>query len=389
MIDVYLCCGASQREVVACLQARLEQTAEARVRVEVCDAEQTVLELWDEGLAGHAIVLLLSADVVPARSDRAAWEPVLQHVGGHIEPAVGVVVMMPCKYPKLLERAGFFHGDGLPAEVMRQLQAWLVALHPQPSRPLFEPSALPVAAEEEPALDDLWRRMVDGSGEATVADSQMAQKLARRALPYFREVLWLDCAGRATACLAGELAWGLGVRLEGTEAEAWRRLSEFLGKHRVLVVLDEAPESIPELAPEGGRGCVVRTMVQPRSVQPAEVQRRRAEMLNEIFLEWRDVERCRRFVAELEPALEWARANDWALAVSLTNRAGNYLKLSERRFEAVYLFERLSEEAGVRGEAKVESDCRWELSWLRHEAGEVRAAWESREQMSLFGDGGL
>jgi hypothetical protein len=386
MIEVMICCAATQLEAAWALQTRLEQTAEARVRVEVCDEEQTVLELWDEGLAGQAILLMLSADGVPAKAERKVWEPVLQHIGGHIEPAVGVVVMEACPYPKLLERAGFFRGEGLTAEVVRELQAWLIGLHPQQSDPVFVPAALAVAEEDEPVLRELWQRLVDGAGEAAVADSQMAQKFARQALRHFREAFWVSCAERSTDCLAGELAWAFGVKLEGTEAEAWLRLGEFVREHRVLVVLEEAPESIPELASGQGRGCVVRTAAQARAEMPEAVRARRAAMLNEIFLEWRDTKRCRPLAGEVEQALEWARANDWELAVSLTNRAGNYFKECDRRFEAAHIYARLRDAARARGDGKREAECDWELSWLRHEEGDVRAAWTSQEQMSLFGE---
>jgi hypothetical protein len=389
MIGVMICCGATQLAVARALQTRLEQTAEARVRVEVCDEEQTVLELWDEGLAGQAIVLLLSADGVPAKVERVLWEPVLQHVTGHVEPALGVVVMEQCKYPPLLERSGFFRREGLTDEVVRDLQAWLIGLHPQQAEPLFTPAVLPIAAEDEPVLSELWRQMVDGAGEAAVADPQIAQKFARQASRHFREVFWVSCAGRATACLAGELGWAFGVKPEGTEAEAWRQVSEFVREHRVLVVLEEAPGSIPELASGQGRGCVVRTAAQAHEAPPAVVRQRRAEMLNEIFLEWRDTNRCRQFAGEVEQALAWALGEDWDLAVSLTKRAGNYFKLCDRRFEAAHFYSLLRDAALARGEEKAVQECDWELSWLRHEPGDVRAAWASEEQLSLFGDGGF
>jgi len=107
MLDVFLLHSHADREPAAAIGARLEDGAEARVRLEECDS-QSLIDGWEEGSGSAAILLLISSGSVPAKVRREDWQAILSHRERNAAPPIGVVRMGDCPYPALLERKHFF-----------------------------------------------------------------------------------------------------------------------------------------------------------------------------------------------------------------------------------------------------------------------------------------
>jgi hypothetical protein len=103
----------------------------------------------------------------------------------------------------------------------------------------------------------------------------------------------------------------------------------------------------------------------------AELQRRHAELLRTAFVQRTDDRK--RYTGELAPAMEWAYHSDWRLAVELGLRAFAFLKGDGRLVAAGETIESLRAEAVRRGDARVEEECTWELSWIETRAGAMRS----------------
>ncbi len=245
MLDVFLCHAAADRGAASAIAARLERGAEARVWREESASVNTA---WEYGLSSAAILLLLSPDSVPARVVREDWEGLLGHVGA---PAAGAVLLRTCGYPRLLERRPFWRWG---ASTLRDLERWVLSLHPQ-DRPRFEPARLPWFEGRSDELAELWEALVDAAGCCVLVNAErgsgktcLAQHFARSAGEHFRDVVWVDCAGRPAASVRGEIA----ARLQATGA-----VESVLREHRLLLVLDDLDRPMPVFA--GGRTSVLVT----------------------------------------------------------------------------------------------------------------------------------
>lgn len=275
MIRVLLCHSSQDSAAALALASRLERCAEARVSTASTQEDAPdLLHLWDAEDA-DAVVLLLAPECVPPLSSRTAWQPVLDQVVGRSRPDVGAVVMRPCSYPRLLERAAFFR-DGLDPRHVRDLVAWLLNLHPDPGWPewsVLHPARLAPGAGDAAELPRLWTELADTPGRITLLGERapaVAQIFAREGAGQFRATLRIDAFRRPPECVAGELASSLGIRLEGAVENAWPQLAAVLAAHRVLLILDGWEGELPW--PEDPRGrCSILTLPPQTLPAPAEV----------------------------------------------------------------------------------------------------------------------
>ena len=237
--------------VTATIARRLEACAEARVWFEECGAQQTLVEAWETGLRSAATLLALSPASVPARVDRAYWEPVLNYIAGHGGPPLGAVLVRECAYPRLLERSNFFRWADGPRETLRAIERWIVGLHAS-ERPSLAPAPLFWFEGRESELERLWETLVDVpgglawiQGPAGAGKTSLAQTFARQAEGHFRDVLWVACGDRSAAGVEGDIA----AQLNGAP----------LAEHRLLLILDDVTGPLPWLAHAGGRASVLVT----------------------------------------------------------------------------------------------------------------------------------
>ncbi|MBI4877088.1 MAG: toll/interleukin-1 receptor domain-containing protein [Acidobacteria bacterium] len=247
MFDVFVCHSPAEREIAERIAARLERGAEARARLEECDS---IPNAWEGGSDCGAILLLLSADAVPARPSREAWESVLRHVERNALPPLGTILVRVCAYPKLLEQRPFFRWSDNPAETLRTIERWILSLQPADEPPTFEPARLPWFRGRQTELQQLWRHLVDGSGTVVLSNPApasgktcLAQEFARSAAEHFRDVCWIDCAGRPAASVLGEMA----SCLRG------------FGSRRLLLVLDGVTGELPVTASPDDRSSLLIT----------------------------------------------------------------------------------------------------------------------------------
>lgn len=270
MLEVFLCFSPADREIAAAIATRLERNAEAKVVLDE-GVTESVAARWEGGLSSSAILLLLSPEAVPPHVSRTEWGAVLDHLTTHADPPISSLLVRDCGYPRLLERRHFFRWDG----GLRALEEWVLRLHPLPASRSFVPAPLPWFEGRQDEFDLLWQTLVDGAGTAIVfhpaaaGKTSLAQEFARQAGGHFRDVLWVACADRSPASIAGDLAERLGVASEGEGEEAFASLLAVAGRHRVLLVLDDIGPALALPADPQGRASLLITTRSEQLAPPA------------------------------------------------------------------------------------------------------------------------
>lgn len=265
MVTVFLSYAPQDREIAATTAARLERGAEATVLLSEC-RDHTVAEDWEGGQYCAAVLLLLSPDSVPARLRREDWESLLGHISGNAEPPVAAMLVRPCAYPRLLERKNFFHWAECSTEALRAIERWGLSLQPSPERRAYEPACLPWFQGRQRELALLWETLVDGAGSAVALQvepgsgkTSLAQEFARQAGEQFRDVIWVACGSRPWESILGELASRLEVPLDAVQEESVAMLETAVGKHRLLLILDDASGCVPMLPRPDGLASILIT----------------------------------------------------------------------------------------------------------------------------------
>ncbi len=369
MFQILVCHAAADRSVALLISRRLALGSEALVEREECGL---VTEALEGGVTCDAILLLLSPDAVPDKRTREAWEPVL----AHSEPPMAAVMVRSCLYPKLLERRSFFRliESGRGSEGGRGIELWVNGLRGWPENVSFEPAPGPKFEGREEELDRLSEALVDGAGTA-VSTRVNALEFVGRASGHFRSVLWLECRDRSRIMLLGDLAWRLGVAVQGTYEEAMGRLEGTLRERRLLLVFAGAAEGAPITAPREGRTSVLIATPEDDPAPPVKV-----EELAAAFAGWRrERDKC----IALVPHLERALSSGSKLAADLGERAGAFFKEERRWWEAEAVYERLHEAAMDRDDVELAERCAWELAWIQGREGEIRRPVEAGEQLGF------
>jgi hypothetical protein len=138
-----------------------------------------------------------------------------------------------CVPPKVLE-------PQFTARQFRQLKRWVRVGR-----------ALP-PADTSPDAEILGIALADRPGYETTDSAETAREFAHAFRDDFDGTVFLDCADRSLAALAGDLAAQLGLRLEGPLDRNLARIREFCAPRRLLLVLEDprTPEAM-ELVLEG------------------------------------------------------------------------------------------------------------------------------------------
>src|SRR3954469_14412622 len=139
MLRVFLCFASPDRHIAHTVAERLRTTTEIDVIPEGIE-DNTLGTAWEGGTGSAGIILLLSPESV-SPVGRKHWSDLLHHVETHAEPPVRCVLVRPCRFPRLLERAGFLNWDD-SSKTLRELQSWAVGLHGFESSG-FRPAAQP------------------------------------------------------------------------------------------------------------------------------------------------------------------------------------------------------------------------------------------------------
>jgi hypothetical protein len=285
------------------------------------------------------------------------------------------------------------------------------------------------------------------SGGPGSGKSCLAQQFARVAGEHFREIVWLGCGGRSETFIGGELArwkdWEQSRRLlvledvsvpfpeipparrtsvlmttrdwwdervvilgEGQEMAAhspgeeellrlWEAMTVCRREAVPLALAAEIAGLSERAAEEAADRLAAGRWIDPLDAagryfrrqeggEAAWLRRRHAEVLDRAFGEWRhQPEQCKAWVAEWESAWRWAMETDWRMAPSLGLRGFRFLKEQEWLHEAVEVAEDLLQAAGLRGDARVEEECRYELSWIHGAQGDLRLPVGGSEQLGF------
>ncbi|MDX2152332.1 MAG: hypothetical protein SFV54_16460 [Bryobacteraceae bacterium] len=180
----------------------------------ILDDGETLLDCYDRG--ADATILLTSPHSVPARPDRAQWQPVLDY-----DAAIAAFEAAPAAIPGTLRHKKLVTSD------VRRLRQWLLSLIALEPRLAGVPRDFPI---DDP--DD------------------------------YERVLYVDAAGRSLHGIAGDLAWRLNLDLPHNLERNLAALRSHCARHSYLVIVAGA-EAPLDLGP-------LTTVVNPPSQTPAE-----------------------------------------------------------------------------------------------------------------------
>lgn len=206
---------------------------------------ENLLDKTGEGLSAQAILVLLSPASVPGQWARDEWMRALIHEPRDAGVPIAFLLCGDCRIPELLRRGKFFELGNDPLAAFRKVKHWLLEV--QPARP--DPPRLPRPVHRgsrETELETLRCAIADKPGLALIegppgaGKTALAAEFADRHESDFEWTVWVDCAHRGAAGIAGDLASVLGLRLERSIAESNESVRRFLETRRVLLVLDGA-----------------------------------------------------------------------------------------------------------------------------------------------------
>lgn len=409
-LEICICHAAAGRAAAETLARRLGPNAEARVWLDAC-APGRIVESWESALLAGAVILVLTPDAVPPRVEREDWAALLQHFTSTALPAVATVLVEPCRYPKILERRAFHQWNGGAIETLRALDQWALGLYHDERHGTA--AAVP-GFQNHPLLDTLWKDLADRPGERVLDSGSLAvaQQFAHDAARHFRDIVWVDAAGRAPESILGGLgafdrlvqsrvlllaygaslpfAWqpdwrasllrvpedqpvtGAAVNALHLAMASCRRAGFPLALAAAIAGLSPA-ETDSQLAHLIEGGHVVRRSAQglwcrlrgPVPDALAAVRRRHAEVLRDLYLDWQNrAAECLAGIAEFEDALQWALDQDLSLAAVLALRGFDLLRSSRRLAEGIRILRQLRAAAVAQGDLETVSRCDWELSWV-------------------------
>jgi TIR domain len=220
---LFPCYAAADRAIAERLAALLERGADVQVFLDEGQMPDgaDLAEKAREARMADLVVVLFSRNSLPSRWPRAQWEDALV-----TEPAAeGVrIAFLKCD-------------DCIPPRVLtpmfdvvrlRDVKRWVRGSE----------AGEPPAAELSADLEVLGIAIADRPGTETVQSIALARAFARCFSADFDAVLHLDCATGTLADMAGDLAWQVGLHLEGELASNLEHLRVFCAARRFLVVLE-------------------------------------------------------------------------------------------------------------------------------------------------------
>jgi hypothetical protein len=169
------------------------------------------------------VLVLFSRNSMPSRWPRAQWEDALvtePHADG---VRIAFLKCDDCIPPRVLTPM-------FDAARLRDVKRWVRG---------HEPGELP-AGEFSADLEVLGIAIADRPGMETVQSIALAREFARSFRADFDAVLRVDCVTGTLADMAGDLAWQVGLHLEGELTDNLEHLRIFCEARRFLVLLEGA-----------------------------------------------------------------------------------------------------------------------------------------------------
>jgi hypothetical protein len=198
----------------------------------------------------------------------------------------------------------------------------------------------------------------------------LAEEAASACAGDFDATLRLHCPGRTLTALAGDLAWQLGLKLEGDPESNLEKLETFCAARRLLVLLEAPEESVAEALVFGGRcSTLISTEAGPAPADPLHEAQRALNGIGQPggIQEWEDVCRLARLGRQLS-----------------TNRG--------RVAECFEMMRQWNTAAEERGDRDAANESAREMVWILENWGRTEEAMrleghrtrEYDQQMSLF-----
>jgi hypothetical protein len=343
---LFPCFAESDRAAVERVAAFLERGADVRIFLEdgLLHPGEDLAEKVREGRVADLILVFFSRSSLPPRWARAKWEAPLV-----TEPAAEGV------------RIAFVHCDDCsPPRVLapmfdirrpREIKRWVRGSGPGET---FSP-------EFSGDVEVLGIAIADRPGRETTPHIDIANEFVRVFRNDFDAVVRLETGQRRLAAISGDLAWQLGLHLDGNLPENLERLRTFCESRRLLIVHEGG--EVPELTFEGRTSTLVCEEPGPPSADP----------LREIHA-------------------TFDLSDDWAELCRAARQARRIARDHGRIAELYDLMQAWSAMAQARDDREAQEESMREIVWIlegwemNEEARriEFRRASEFDEQMPLF-----
>jgi len=387
MRSTAICYAAADSGAAIELRCYLETNCPVAIEDGVVQMGGDLLDAVETGLSFDYVLVLLSADSTQPAWARARWESILFAQAKQLRTRIAYVLLKECKFPAVLRKEIFFDLARDFSNGRRSLKRWLLA------EIAHAPSALrlPERTEASATVEfDSLEPLVDWPEFTQTENRETALAFAYARQTDFEAVVWLDCARRGRAGALGDLAHGLGLRLNGNWDDNAQAVRDYCAEHRVLLLFENLDAGAAEWVNLGGRASVV--LVDGGELKP----RRPLEDLLRLFSSWkRNAEKCLAVLGDVESHLDSAeilQEEYWPDACTLCSAAVALLKDYGRLAEAYDLLLRISSATQVRGDLAAQGQVEWETSWILEQwdqpvqiPGRMAAALTEPKQLSLFG----
>ncbi len=303
-----------------------------------------------EARTAEVVLVFFSRSSLPSRWPRSQWEDPLVNEPEAEGVRIAFLKCDDCSPPRVLRNQ--FDLTGRRLDGLRALKRWIRGA---------PGSYLPPG----PDVEVLTLAVADRPGMEIVDSIALAEDAARTCAADFDATLRLHCPGRTLTALAGDLAWQLGLKLDGDLPSNLERLENFCASRRLLVLLEAPEDSMAESLVFGGRcSTLISTEAGPAPADPLHAAQR---ALNGGIQDWEEVCRLAR------------------VGRQLTTNQGRTAEC----FEMMEQWHRAAEERGDRDAANESArEMIWILeNWGRMEEAarlESHRAREYDQQMSLF-----
>ena len=268
MVGVFLSHSSKDKPFVRDLADALEAGGEIKVWLderEIDYGENIVLKIAD-GLDADFVLLILSPDSVDSKWVKEEWTDAYweQVESQHVK--VAGVLYRDCRIPRLLRNKKYFDLRTNQPEGFRLIKTWLLGQRPPAPPVVHLPQRPPLVIGREQEIEELRHRLQEPgsvayvSGLAGRGKTTLALEYAHRYQRDFEAVHWLPCQGRTLVQMAGELAWQLGLKLDGELDAIIRQLTSHCASKRCLLVLDNVEDDTPaQLMPAGRTSVLITT----------------------------------------------------------------------------------------------------------------------------------
>lgn len=387
MRSIALCYAPVDSGAATELRSYLETNCPVAMEDGVVQMGADLLDSVETGLSFDYVLVLLSAESTQPAWARARWESILFEQPKQLRTKVAYVLLEECKFPAVLRKETFFDLARDFGSGRRTLKRWLLSqLTPVAPTPKLPERAAGLAAMDVEELEPL----ADWPEFTNAPNREMALAFAWARHADFEAVAWINGTRRGRAGILGDVAQGLGLRLDGPWDDNARALAEHCAEHRVLLVFENLEAGLEEIVNFGGKASALMT-------ESEEVPERRplSESLK-LFSSWkRNAERCLAVLGDVESYLDSPEIlgdEAWPQACDLCSAAVALLKDYGRLAEAHDLLTRISSATQVRGDMAALGKAEWETSWILEQwdqpvqiPGRIAAAISEPTQLSLFG----